>query len=332
MSVFRNILLFLGMAVFLEASPAAAQSYTFTTVDLPGATVTTVFDVDSNGRIVGTFNENTVAHGFVGTVTSLTQIDVPVPGAVTTFANGLNDAGQVVGRYHFSDPHVWDGFLMSGGSFTTINVPGSPTTLASDINNAGVVVGSFATGTQSAQGVARGFVWNGGMFTEIAVPAAGGYRTEAYGLNDVGQIVGGFDQPIPGGALSQAFILEGGSFTTFGFPGTGPGYRTQANAINNAGVVVGFFGAASGFPTHGFIRDGQGIRAFDVPGASSTLPFGISDSGIIVGSFEDATRRTHGFVAVPSIPEPSVSALSVVGLLMIAALRGIHRSRRPPQV
>jgi hypothetical protein len=42
------------------------MAYTFTVIDLPGATSTQVFGINKRGRIVGSYMDATGTHGFLG--------------------------------------------------------------------------------------------------------------------------------------------------------------------------------------------------------------------------------------------------------------------------
>src|SRR5262245_61217948 len=63
----------------------------------------------------------------------------------------------------------------------------------------------------------------------------GGTLSEAYGLNDSGQIVG--YSATSGNAGHRAFLYQNGSMTDLGTLG---GSRSEASAINNAGQIVGY--------------------------------------------------------------------------------------------
>jgi len=61
--------------------------------------------------------------------------------------------------------------------------------------------------------------------------------------------------------------------------------------------MVGNYAAASNAPSHGFLYSGGSFTLFDYPGASSTIPFGINDSGLISGTaYMNQNTTAFGFL------------------------------------
>jgi len=233
-----SIVAFLVIAPMATGSSANAATFSFTQIDVPGASSTQAFGINDAGQIVGGFADSTGGHGFLFTGGSFTQIDVP--GASVTQAQGINDAGQIVGAFNDSTG-AFHGFLDTGGSFTPIDVPGASSTQAFGINDAGQIVGSFFDPSTGGHGF---FTTNtGGSFTQIDVPGA--LRTQALDINDAGQIVGFFDAREDLGFSTHGFLDTGGSFTQIDVPGAG---FTVAFGINDAGQIVGFFTDRTGCP------------------------------------------------------------------------------------
>jgi probable HAF family extracellular repeat protein len=319
-SLLAAVVLVFGLAFALPAS-APAASFTFTTIDVPGAFSTEAFGINAAGQIVGTFDSATGQHGFLYSGGVFTPFDVP--GASFTVAFGNNATGQIVGFFQTNPLPGTHGFLDTGGVFTTIDVPvpsapsvPSALTNALGINAAGQIVGTFGT-----VGARDGFLDIGGVLTTIDVRDAL-FGTEAFGINASGQIVGDFNNA----TLRHGFLDTGGVFTTIDVPG---GVDTAAFGINATGQIVGVFLRAISFPpeTHGFLDTGGVFTTIDVPGASATEAFGINDMGQIVGFFDDATAE-HGFLATPAAtPAPSTLLLLGTGLAFGAAWKRIRRRR-----
>jgi probable HAF family extracellular repeat protein len=276
----------------------AADSFSFTTIDVPGAAATYAFGVNDAGQIVGFFREaSRKGHGFLRTATgAFTTIDVP--GAATTSAMKINRAGQIAGT--FADARgKFHGFLRAPtGTFTTIDVPGAIGTFAQGINNAGQIVGAFTkpdTAFAQPDSGVQAFLPHGflrtitGALTTFGVPGAA--NTTA--INSAGQIVGTFADAA---GRFHGFLRDPtGTFTTIDAPVPGA-TGTHAFGINDSGQTVGFFGEVA--RGHGFLRTATGVfTTIDVPTAIHTHALGISDSGRIVGAFEDAAGKNYGFVA-----------------------------------
>lgn len=176
-----------------------------------------------------------------------------------TKAMGINDGGRIVGK--FDDEAGEHGFVLDGDAFTT------------------------------AVGQRIGEILVGPSFRTISVPGA--HSTRANGINNRGDIVGGF---IDTGGL-HGYLLTGADFTTIDAPGA---TQTEAFGINDRNEIVGCFHDVAGMQ-HGFLRsaDGQFIT-LDFPGAIETCAAGINNSGRIVGKFDAGTPAvTSGFVRHP---------------------------------
>jgi probable HAF family extracellular repeat protein len=92
----------------------------------------------------------------------------------------------------------------------------------------------------------HGYIWDHGTFTTIDYPGA--MSTAVYGINDRGQIVGGFcpTNNVCGvnilNPTAHAFLDDQGTFMQLDYPGAAD---TQANAINNAEQIVGTYGTTT---------------------------------------------------------------------------------------
>ena len=86
--------------LLLGATTVVAGEPTFTTIDVPGATITTAFGINPAGEIVGAYcaADFTACHGLsLLSQGSFTTIDPP--GSTFTVAHGINPAGEIVGLY-----------------------------------------------------------------------------------------------------------------------------------------------------------------------------------------------------------------------------------------
>ena len=218
---------------------------------------------------------------FIDTNGSMAALGAPGGGAY-----GINDAGQVVGEC------LGAACLYSGGTTTNLGSLGGPAT-ALAINSFGEVVGySYLT-----DGNFRGFFWSNGKMT--ALGTFGGDWSEAYGINDAGQITG--IASTPGSVGGHAFIYSNGVMQDLGTLG---GAYSTGTAINHAGVVVGYATLANlNAPYHAFVSSGTKIHDLNglIPRNSGWLleaANGINDSGEIVG-YGSINGQVHAFLLTP---------------------------------
>jgi uncharacterized membrane protein len=153
-------------------------------------------------------------------------------------AMDINNRGQIVGYYDEPDFAGGGSFLRDrDGTITTINYPGALFTQADAINDRGQVVGAYlepgaapnSDGT-IARDTVHGFVWERGRFTSFDVP--GSVFTHAYGINNRGQISGGYYDT---SGRQHGFVRDGRRYRTLDVPGGG---GNIAWGINDHGQVV----------------------------------------------------------------------------------------------
>jgi probable HAF family extracellular repeat protein len=148
-------------------------------------------------------------------------------------------------------------------------------------------------------------------FTTLDPP--GSTYTEAYGINNSGQIVGKY---VDAGG-QHGFLFDQGSYTTLDVPGAA---STSASGINDSGQIVGSYGDA--VSSHGFLFDQGSYTTLDVPGSTYTEAYGINNSGQVVGYYlVSATYPAHGFL----FDQGNYTMLDVPGPFSTAA-NGINAS------
>ena len=273
----------------------AATNYTFTTIDVPGLTKVQATGVNNAGQIVDT-DWAVAAHMRRFSTVAASSLPFPCRDPLEHKRSVSSNSGQIVGS--FSDSNGTHAFLDNGGSFTTISVPGSQCCeQANGINNAGQIVGYFQS-NPSTSGYGNGsFLYSAGSVTTIVSP--GDFATEAFGINNGGQTVGGISNPRVG---SHPFVYQGGVFTAINPPCCGDSF---AAAINNAGQIL-VNANASFLYDNGVYGD-----AIVFPGAQKTVASAINDSGAIAGYYVDSSSVTHGFFATPLPVSNPTAAISI---------------------
>ncbi len=206
--------------------------------------------------------------------------------------SGLNDSDTYVLSHEIlewmNDPFTnnftpgWDGFFFA----TPTPARCDSTAIARDLLEVGDVVEFFVDSQITLPAPSYSYHVTEGAFIDFFTRSS---RSRSYN----GQY-SFFEMGLPYGvATSPSPVCTGHvefTPTYVDFPG---GYFTVVNGINNKGMAVGTYldGASQ---QHGFIFDGTTYSALNYPGALQTFPQKISDSGVIVGSYNTAST-THGF-------------------------------------
>ena len=282
--------------IALSASrPAAAQNYTFQTVDAPGVdhSVISIHHctwLSDTGLIVQQYfspdDDLATSWGHAALFQDGIWSLLDVPGSIWCGGTRPNAKGEVALTYASVDGanHM---AIWRRGVYTLLpDLPGYEI-LAKGINNPGKVVG-FAF---DPAGNEHGFVRDVGGFTFFDHPLASP-GTAAFAVNDTGTVIGWYDAP--DGSV-QSFRKDGGQFETIAPPGN---IFTFALAINNSGVIGGVY-LDTGFNFHGFLLRNGRYTVVDYPGAWITKIDSINDRGEISGDYITIDGITHGYVATP---------------------------------
>ncbi len=153
---------------------------------LPGGAQSRATATNNSGQIVGwSMNASGNREAFLysgGVMTGLGTL----PGYTDSVATAINDKGEVVG-YSSNSSGNTEAFFYSGGVITALGfLPGSQSSQANAINNLGQIVGTSG----------NAFLYSGGQMVDLTslvvdLPQNLGTLSEATGINDSGQIIGG---------------------------------------------------------------------------------------------------------------------------------------------
>jgi len=276
-----------GLSAF---SLAAAQTYT--TVDYPGATSTTLNGGPNvEGTSVGSYTDSAgLTHGFTRTAAGRMNAFDP-PNSTATTPNFINAQGTIVGGY-VDGTGVSHGFVLKNGHYRNVDFPGAPGTALTSINEWGEITG-FACNTDPtcATGPFESFTlspW--GSFNGFN--PLGSNNSQATVVTDLGVVVGAFEDSSDN---VHGYVLFNHRFVTIDDPGTA---FTFAGGGNLQGDIVGEYRNSDGVP-HSFLLKNGHWTNFDPPGATASDATGINVQGTIVGLFSDASGAIHGFVRRP---------------------------------
>jgi hypothetical protein len=305
--------------IFFLPSTLLGQTFTYASINVPGAVATEARGINNNGEVVG-FYKNTSCtdsdmvvpdcpntKGFK--LVNGSYIKLMVPGSSRTVIMGVNDYGDLVGFYTKSSDGTTHGFIWYHQNVVkTIDFPGVANgTIPFGINKAGIVVGGFGTFPSG------GWVWINGTFYHMDPNNGAGPCCEwVTGVSNNGILSGVVFQS----DFFQAWMKESTDedFFTFPAPGTSNGCcDTTGTGVNNNVDMIGFGG---GIGLSGQVGTGWFTKHIELnevessevtpsfisvafPKSGSTYPFGLNDKRWIAGAYTDNTG-VHGFIAKPN--------------------------------
>jgi hypothetical protein len=131
----------------------------FTTIDYPGADITTPEAINNKGEVVGNWHKKGSGPGqFLFKYVDGKFTDFNIDGShneAVTGLTGMNNKFQAVGEWYTPEsasPHAY-GFIWTDGKFEAINHPGAFSTIPQGINDSDIVVGCWLkTGSGGEEG------------------------------------------------------------------------------------------------------------------------------------------------------------------------------------
>ena len=263
-------------------------NYTFESIDVPGVeflalTASSDFE-DYAGYTKSADGEKDVAFTLIDGV--FTTYDFP--GSQKTHFYALGNNGNAAGHYQDSDG-LYHGVVLENGELRQYDFPGAVQTEIYGISDAtGVLTGNFI----DASGVHRGF--SGDEIVEFP----GAMETYAHFVNSSGRIIGSY---IDADGLYHSYMsAQGGRLISIDLP-QGPKFEYFfPYGINDVGTLVGRTERIGGIP-HTYVGTFQyGLQELKVPGSISTEGWNINQDGSVVGHYDSADGRRHGFIAKPA--------------------------------
>lgn len=243
--------------------------------------------------------------------------DLGTLGGAQSEALGINQAGQIVGRAQDVNGN-WQAVAWNNGQPTELAAPvGTSSWQANAVNNAGQIVG---TGIRQSDNTRQPVMWDQGVATNLDTSWTQSYQIQAYGLNNVGQVVGSVKAP-NNVDYYRAVEWDHGVATLLGMPSGY--YAAEAKGVNDAGQVVGFmlshdanvsFRAATWI--NGQVVDLNSLLSASVLDEGWVLlgANAINDNGQIVGqAYNSKMGVINAFVLTP-VPESSTLAMMFLGL------------------
>lgn len=314
-----------GDIAFQDIGASLAQAHanvlyadgTLVALRLPGAEYSYVHAINERGQAVGwsfTCCDN-IPHPVLLSNAQVTQLDIN--GGRLRDAYDINDAGHIAGQF-MNDAGQLHAVVYDGSSYRDLGTTGAAMSTAAFINDHGQVVGissPFENATHS-------FFYSDGMMTDISL-LSGYPNTSAYGLNDVGQMIGRFSPP-SSDRQESGFLYYRGGFTELT-----PGTYSTPTAINNQGQIVGGLGNELGDP---FIwKDGKYAHLNELVDPTSgyvlQVAADVNDKGqILTWACGKQDASACDVLVLTPVPE-SPAWLMMAGGMSLLVLRSRRRSR-----
>jgi probable HAF family extracellular repeat protein len=210
-------------------------------------------------------------------------------------AYGVNASGQVIGN-SLNSSGIAAGFIFRNGTLTDLgNLGGDDGTSAAAINRLGQVVGY----SYDQAGDFLAFLWRNGKMKSLGT--LGGAWSQAYGINDAGQITG--SAYLANNLGPHVFLFSKGKMTDL--DSRSSSLTSWGFGINKTGVIVGQMQVPGGqFVTyHAMIITNGAMKDLNklIPAGSGWVlgtASGINDAGQIVG-YGTLNNQQRAFLLTP---------------------------------
>ena len=261
-----------------------ALNYTFESIDVPGVdflavTASSDFE-DYAGNMRRPDSEKDVGFTLInGVFTTYDFLD-----SQGTYFYALGNDGTAAGHYQDSDG-LYHGVILENGELRRYDFPGAVQTEIYGLSDAtGALTGNFI----DADGVRRGFSGN----TIIERPGA--LATYADFVSFVGNVVGSY---VDTEGVYHAYMRSPvGRFLSIDLPNATNLEYFFLHGLNNARAVVGRAKAVDDVPRT-YVGSPLNLQELRVPGSVSTEGWNINQDGSVVGHYDSADGRRHGFIA-----------------------------------
>ncbi len=256
---------------------------------------------------------------------------IDVPGVDFLELTASSDFEDYAGNTRSADGKKIVGFTLIDGVFTRHDFPGSKNTYFYALGNDGTAAGYY----EDSVGLSHGVILENGELRQYVFPDA--VETEIYGISDTtGALTGNFidasgvrrgfsgdlivaypeasatyaDFASSEGAVIGSFIdAQGvykpyvrnpdGKFLSLDLPHAALFEYFFVHGVNDAGHVVVRAKLIGDIPRTAVGTLQHGLQSLEVPGSVSTDGWNINQDGSIVGNYDSADGRRHGFIARP---------------------------------
>ena len=277
------------------ASGAVADNYTFETIEVPGIDFLAVTASSDFGDYAGYTKSADGQKDIAFTLIDGVFTTYDFSGSENTYFYALGNNGNAAGYYEDSEG-AHHGVVLENGELRQYDFPGSIETEIYGISDA---TGAMTGNIVGADGVRRGFTG------ERIVEVPGATATFADFINASGRLMGTYTDA--DGIFRRYSETQDGTFLFFDIPIPNAENLEFVflHGITDAWVGVYRAKAVGDVPRSYVGRASDGLKELRVPGSVSTEAWNINQDTSVVGYYDTADGKRHGFVANPT--EPNVA-------------------------
>jgi len=278
---------FIGYAVARIDAETPIADYIFETIEVPDVDFLEVAASNDFGDYAGNTRspdgEKTIGFTLIDGI--FTTYDFP--GSVNTFFYALDNAGKAAGHYKDIDG-LYHGVILEGGELRQYDFPGAAETHIYGISDE---TGALSGNIVDAAGTTHAFSG------ELTITFPGAVNTYGDFVNAVGAVVGSY---IDADGMFHGFIRNpDGSFATIDLPEMPNLDFLFVNTITDFGAV-GFRAKAANDILRSYILMPDGtLYEVRIPSSVITVVRNVNQDGSIVGYYDLADGRRHGFLGRP---------------------------------
>ena len=267
-----------------------ALNYTFESIDVPGVDFLAVTASSDFGDYAGNMRSADDAKDVAFTLINGVFTTYDFPDSQGTYFYALGNDGTAAGHYQDSDG-LYHGVILENGELRRYDFPDAVQTEIYGLSDAtGALTGSYI----DASGVRRGFSG------DAIVEAPGATETYADFVSWTGHIVGSY---VDAEGIYHAYMRSSfGRFLSIDLPNATNLEYFFLHGLNNARAVVGRAKAVGDVPRT-YVGSPLNLQELQFPGSVSTEGWNINQDGSIVGHYDSADGRRHGFIA-RLVPKP----------------------------
>ena len=281
------IICFIGYAVARIDAEIPIADYIFETIEVPGVDFLEVAASNDFGDYAGNTRspdgEKTIGFTLIDGI--FTTYDFPE--SVKTSFYALDNTGKAAGHYKGTDG-LYHGVIMEDGALTQYDFPGAVQTFIYGISDE---TGALSGNIVDEAGITHAFSG------KLIITFPGAVNTYGDFVNAAGAVVGSY---IDADGMFHGFMRNpDGNFTTIDLPEMPNLQFLFVNTITDFGVVGFRAKAANDILRSYILMPDDTLYEVRIPGSVITVVRNVNQDGSIVGFYDLADGRRHGFLGRP---------------------------------